>query len=148
MNVTIAKRFSFDAAHHLPTVPAHHKCHRMHGHTYGVELRFAGPTAPSGFCAGIDYDDIKRVWERIHRVVDHQVLNEIPGLEIPSTEVLAVWIAETFIASCGPEHTKLRDHLASVRVSESSSTWCEYVVSQAWRRNVKRTPTPHRGDRG
>lgn len=152
MTTTISKRFTFDAAHFLPTVPVHHKCRGMHGHTYAVELRFRGATDARGFCAGIDYGDIATVWERLHRLLDHKVLNEVAGLEVPSTEILVVWIAERFVEMCGREHAKLRNHLSSVLVRESETTWCEYVVSQAWRRNARRdqpTPPPRRsGKRG
>lgn len=133
MITTISKRFTFDSAHHLPTVPEHHKCRRMHGHTYTVELRFTAATAENGFCGGIDYGDIAAIWARLDRQLDHQVLNDVAGLEVPSTENLVVWIARAFIAECGQEHQKLRVALSSVRVEESSTTWCEYVVSQSWR---------------
>jgi 6-pyruvoyltetrahydropterin/6-carboxytetrahydropterin synthase len=133
MRTTISKRFTFDAAHHLPTVPEHHKCHRMHGHTYGVELRFTGATADNGFCGGIDYGDIAAVWSRIHDRIDHRTLNDVPGLEVPSTEVLAGWIVREFIRECGTEHARIATHLSGVRVNESETTWCEIEVSQAWR---------------
>jgi 6-pyruvoyltetrahydropterin/6-carboxytetrahydropterin synthase len=136
--VTICKRFTFDAAHHLPTMPVHHKCHRMHGHTYGVELIFAGKVDANGFCAGIDYGDIAAVWSRIERVVDHVCLNDIKGLEVPSTENLAPWIAREFVENCGHEHSKMAAHLVRVRVSESSTTWCEYEIKQAWRKPTAR----------
>lgn len=133
MTTTIAKHFTFDAAHWLPSVPEHHKCHRMHGHTYRVELRFTGRIDAAGFCGGIDYSDIGAVWSRIHERVDHRVLNEIAGLEIPTTEVLAWWIAREFVDRCGMEHRKLAARLSGVRVSESSTTWCDVSISQAWR---------------
>lgn len=121
MHVTISKEFTFDAAHHLPTVPVDHKCHRMHGHTYRVELQIRGVIAPNGFCGGIDYADIAALYqERVHRVLDHRVLNDVPGLEIPSTEHLAWWIAAQ-IAPGIPAPARLM----CVRVCESSSTWCE-----------------------
>lgn len=128
---TIAKRFTFDAAHFLPTVPEHHKCHRMHGHTYVVELRFTATTDASGFCGGIDYGDIGAVWTRVDAKLDHRTLNDVPGLEVPTTEVLVEWIARSFIAECGDGNARLRAHLSSVRVHESSSTWCEYEVVQS-----------------
>jgi 6-pyruvoyltetrahydropterin/6-carboxytetrahydropterin synthase len=130
MTVTIAKHFTFDAAHFLPTVPEHHKCRRMHGHTYGVELRFVGSPDASGFCAGIDYADIAAIWARIFDRVDHRLLNEVPGLEVPTTEILVSWIAGEFRAACGLEHEKMRRALASVRVSESATTWCEIDLRQ------------------
>jgi 6-pyruvoyltetrahydropterin/6-carboxytetrahydropterin synthase len=130
---TISKRFTFDAAHFLPTVPEHHKCRRMHGHTYHVELRFTGPTDAAGFCGGIDYSDIGGVWTRLHERLDHRTLNDVPGLEVPSTEHLVAWIAREFVAACGTEHRKLVTHLSGVAVQESATTSCELVVNQAWR---------------
>lgn len=131
MITTIAKRFSFDAAHWLPTVPDHHKCRRMHGHTYGVELRFTGEPCAKGFCAGIDYSDIGAIWARIHDRVDHRTLNDVPGLEVPSTEILVSWIATEFRKACGHEHERIKRALSSVRVSESETTWCE--IATRWR---------------
>jgi len=133
VSTTIAKRFDFEAAHFLPTVPEHHQCHRMHGHSYGVELRFSGRTDAVGFCAGIDYSDISAVWARLHERLDHRTLNDVLGLDVPSTENLVAWIAQTFIAACGAEHQKLRDALVSVQVKESRTTWCELEVTKAWR---------------
>lgn len=120
MITTIAKRFTFDAAHFLPTVPDGHKCRRMHGHTYEVEFQFSGTTADNGFCAGIDYADIATAWAKIHAVIDHRELNQIPGLEVPSTENLVVWII-TALYVLDPN---LGDYLRAVKVSESSTTWC------------------------
>lgn len=121
MITTIAKKFTFDAAHFLPTVPPGHKCARMHGHTYEVELVFRGPTSEEGFCRGIDYADITAAWQKIHDVIDHRVLNEITGLAVPSTEHLAAWV----IARLRPDFPFA---LHSVRISESSTTWCEALV--------------------
>ena len=121
MRTTIAKRFTFDAAHWLPTVPVDHKCARMHGHTYEVELQFNGQTAPDGFCAGIDYADIADAWAKIHAVLDHRELNKIPGLGVPSTENLVQWILTAmFILTPGG----ISEYLAAVKVCESSTTWC------------------------
>lgn len=126
MITTIAKQFTFDAAHHLPTVPEDHKCRRMHGHTYGVELRFRGSTMPNGFCGGIDYADIATIWAPIHDTLDHRVLNDVPGLEVPSTEHLVEWIVRRWYDECLKlNRLDLKMFLHSVRVSESSTTWCE-----------------------
>jgi 6-pyruvoyltetrahydropterin/6-carboxytetrahydropterin synthase len=118
--VTIAKTFDFDAAHFLPHVPDDHKCKRMHGHTYRVEVQLQGDPWPGqGPDAGmvVDYAKIAIVWEPIHGLLDHRLLNEIPGLENPTTEMLAPFIL-TIFASALPE-------VVAVRVYESSTTWCE-----------------------
>lgn len=123
MITTIAKRFTFDAAHFLPTVPEGHKCRRMHGHTYEVEFQFSGETAENGFCASIDYDDIAKVWDRIHKTLDHRELNKIPGLQVPTTEILVEWII-TAVSVLTETTTGLYNHLGSVKVAESATTWC------------------------
>ena len=79
MKVTISKTFDFDAAHFLPMVADEHKCKRMHGHTYRVVLEFSGDVDPvSGML--MDYADIAKAWEHFNGILDHRVLNEIPGL--------------------------------------------------------------------
>jgi len=123
INATIAKRFTFDAAHRLDRLPPEHKCHRMHGHTYEVELVLRGPIDANGFV--VDYADIEAAWRPIFETIDHRVLNEVPGLEIPSTEVLAVWILNRLM-SAGGDVARL---LWKVRIKESSTTWCEVSKS-------------------
>lgn len=119
MMVRICKTFDFDAAHRLPNVPEGHKCGRMHGHTYRVDVILEGaPTEHDGWF--IDYADIAAAWEPIGLVLDHQTLNEIPGLENPTTEVLAPWILRRLLASA-----RVAPFVVAVRVYESSSTWCE-----------------------
>lgn len=115
MLVTIAKKFDFDAAHFLPNVPDGHKCRRLHGHTYWCELVFVGEPDDRGMV--LDYAEIAAAWQVIHDALDHRLLNEVPGLENPTTEVLAPWI-------CSRLEETLRQ-LTSVRVYESSTTWCQ-----------------------
>ena len=122
MKATIAKRFSFDAAHFLPMVPDGHKCQRMHGHTYEVEFVLRGDVE-NGFV--VDYSDISAAWAPIHETLDHRVLNDIEGLSEPSTENLAYWLFDRIVSDRRPELQKLRACLSIVRVHESSSTWCE-----------------------
>jgi 6-pyruvoyltetrahydropterin/6-carboxytetrahydropterin synthase len=120
MRATIAKRFTFDAAHSIPGLPIGHKCARLHGHTYVVELVVFGVVDQFGFV--MDYADIEAVWyAKVERLIDHQHLNDIPGLERPSTEVLAHWIFHRLIEANSP----LQHLLQVVRVKESTTTWCE-----------------------
>lgn len=121
MRVRIAKSFTFDAAHHLPTMPPAHKCYGMHGHTYHAEIILEGPIESNGFMDGIDYADIDQAWLReVHGLIDHKVLNDVsPALRVPSTENLAVWIMGRLI-----DTDECRCILA-VRLRESSTTWCE-----------------------
>ena len=117
MAVRIAKTFDFDAAHWLPKVAEDHKCRRMHGHTYRVEIVLLGGVLDDGMV--VDYADIALAWQPIHDLLDHRTLNEIEGLENPTTEILAPWIGERMLVA-------FPDTLDRVRVYESSTTWCEW----------------------
>jgi 6-pyruvoyltetrahydropterin/6-carboxytetrahydropterin synthase len=124
MIATVSKRFTFDAAHRLDRLPPDHKCHRMHGHTYEVELSFTGELDQDGFV--IDYAEIAKMWQPLHHVLDHHTLNEVPGLELPSTEHLAAWIIANLLATLPDGKRSL---LSVVRVKESSTTWCAMWVA-------------------
>jgi 6-pyruvoyltetrahydropterin/6-carboxytetrahydropterin synthase len=89
--VELVKDFHFEAAHYLPNVPAGHKCRRMHGHSFRGEIAVRGMTDPtSGWV--IDFADLRAVIEPLVNRLDHYLLNEIEGLENPTSEMLAVWI--------------------------------------------------------
>ena len=91
MQARITKAFHFDSAHYLPHVPEGHKCGRMHGHSYRVVLGLEGELDPVlGWVQ--DYGEVKAAFAHLLERFDHQVLNEIPGLENPTAEVLAVYI--------------------------------------------------------
>lgn len=87
----IFKAFTFEAAHRLPYVPEGHKCARLHGHSFGVEIHVAGPVDPkTGWV--MDFADIKAAFAPLYQLLDHNYLNEIPGLENPTSEEIARWI--------------------------------------------------------
>ncbi len=87
----IYKDFTFEAAHVLPNVPAGHKCGRLHGHSFHVRLYISGEVdSQSGWI--MDFGDIKAIFKPIYDRLDHYYLNDIPGLENPTSEVLAKWI--------------------------------------------------------
>lgn len=87
---TIWREFRFEAAHRLPLVPEGHKCARLHGHSYRVELHVEGKVGADGMV--VDFAVLKDAWGPLHALLDHYYLNEIPGLENPTSEVLAQWI--------------------------------------------------------
>jgi 6-pyruvoyltetrahydropterin/6-carboxytetrahydropterin synthase len=87
----IFKEFTFEAAHRLPCVPADHKCSRLHGHSYRVEVHIAGPVEPE-FGWVTDFADIKEAFSTVHDKLDHRYLNEVDGLENPTSENVARWI--------------------------------------------------------
>lgn len=87
----IFKVFTIEAAHRLPNLPEHHKCRRLHGHSFRVELYLSGPlTEMEGWV--MDFADVSRAFGPIYERLDHHYLNEIPGLENPTSEQLARWI--------------------------------------------------------
>jgi 6-pyruvoyltetrahydropterin/6-carboxytetrahydropterin synthase len=86
----IVKSFAFEAAHYLPQVAESHRCRRLHGHSYRIELVLEGPVDPlSGFVA--DFYDIETAFAPVLKRLDHHLLNDIPGLENPTAENIAVW---------------------------------------------------------
>lgn len=87
----VRKIFNFEAAHRLPKLAPTHKCSRLHGHSYKVTLIIRGELLPEmGWV--MDFAEIKRIFSPILELLDHHYLNEVPGLENPTSEVLAHWI--------------------------------------------------------
>ncbi len=91
MNVELIKEFRFEAAHRLPRLPEGHKCRRLHGHSFRVEVRVRGEVDESDGML-LDYGVIRTAFSPVHRQLDHTYLNEIEGLENPTSETLARWI--------------------------------------------------------
>lgn len=113
----IMQAFTFEAAHHLPMVPAGHRCRRVHGHSYRVELTLSGPVQEeTGFV--VDFFDVESAFTPCFQQLDHQHLNLVDGLENPTAENIAVWIWQRM----KPE----LHHLSSVRVYETPNCWAEY----------------------
>ena len=87
----IFKVFTLESAHRLPNVPAGHKCARVHGHSVRVEIHVAGPLDPVlGWV--MDFAELKAAFAPLHERLDHHYLNDIEGLENPTSERLAEWI--------------------------------------------------------
>ena len=83
--------FTLASARRLTGVGADHPCARLHGHTFTVRVTCAGAPDPvTGFV--VDFAELHRAWAPLHEALDHRVLNEVPGLENPTSEHLAVWI--------------------------------------------------------
>jgi 6-pyruvoyltetrahydropterin/6-carboxytetrahydropterin synthase len=113
----ITQAFSFEAAHFLPNVPATHRCHAMHGHSYRVELKIEGPVDPTtGFV--VDFFEIEAAFAPLLKTLDHHCLNEIEGLENPTAENIAVWIFTRM--------KKTLPRLAGVIVYETKDCIAEY----------------------
>ena len=90
-HVHVWRRFHFEAAHHLPRVPTGHQCGRMHGHGFEVMLH-ADQNLGGHEHLGIDFDVLAEHWQRLEHELNYQCLNDIRGLENPTSEMLAVWI--------------------------------------------------------
>jgi 6-pyruvoyltetrahydropterin/6-carboxytetrahydropterin synthase len=115
--VLLFKDFSFEAAHRLPNVPEGHKCARLHGHSFQVRITVDGPVgSDSGWV--MDFADLKGVAKPVVDSLDHRYLNEIEGLENPTSEVVAVWLWRKLKAGL--------PSLASVEVRETCTTGCIY----------------------
>lgn len=113
----IFKEFTFEAAHRLPNVPEGHKCARLHGHSFRVELHVGGRVGPaSGWV--LDFDEIKRAFQPVLAQLDHRYLNEIEGLANPTSEHLARWIWER-VKPALPS-------LVAVVLRETCTTGCVY----------------------
>ena len=117
MKVELRKTFQFEAAHLLPNLPSAHKCRRLHGHSFKVEIVVAGECDPKlGWL--MDYADISEIFKPLWEQLDHRYLNEIPGLENPTSENITVWIWE---------HLKpMLPLLSEVAVAETCTARCVY----------------------
>jgi 6-pyruvoyltetrahydropterin/6-carboxytetrahydropterin synthase len=117
MNVRLVHEFRFEAAHLLPKVPPGHKCARLHGHSFKIEIAVSGPVNPeTGWL--IDFDQLNEAWKPLHDKLDHRYLNEVPGLENPTSEMLAKWLWDALKVPL-PE-------LSQITVFETCDTRCEY----------------------
>jgi len=113
----IFKEFTFEAAHKLPFVPPGHKCGRLHGHSFRIEIHVTGPMNPElGWI--IDYADIKRAFKPLEEELDHSYLNDLKGLDNPTSENIARWIWEHLKPSL--------PYLSKLIVRETCSSGCIY----------------------
>jgi len=91
--MNIFRAFTFDSAHRLPCVPEGHKCSQLHGHTFRVEIH-VDDQLDSNRGWVIDFSDISKTVDPIISQLDHKYLNDIEGLENPTSENIAKWIWE------------------------------------------------------
>ena len=122
MFTEISREYRIEAAHRLPNVPAGHKCARLHGHSFKITLFITGEVDPySGWI--IDFADVDQSWQAIHNLLDHRYLNEVPGLENPTSEKLARWVFEQFKLPTG--------RLTAVAVAETCCAACKVYADRA-----------------
>jgi 6-pyruvoyltetrahydropterin/6-carboxytetrahydropterin synthase len=117
MRIELVREYRFEAAHRLPRLPATHKCHRLHGHSFRFEVALGGEVDPhTGFL--LDFADVDAVVAPVVARLDHTYLNEIDGLDNPTSEILAHWL-----------WTRLRPglpQLEAVTVAETCDARCIY----------------------
>jgi 6-pyruvoyltetrahydropterin/6-carboxytetrahydropterin synthase len=117
MEAELVRTFRFEAAHALPDLPQGHKCRRMHGHSYRVDIHVTGQVdEQTGWV--VDFGRIKQVVEPIIARLDHSLLNEVPGLANSTSEQIARYLWDHI----GPE----LPILSAVTIWESDNSRCIY----------------------
>jgi 6-pyruvoyltetrahydropterin/6-carboxytetrahydropterin synthase len=117
MRTRLERTYRFEAAHFLPKVPEGHKCARMHGHSYAITVVIEGDIDPEkGWL--LDFSEIDEHVNPLVRRLDHHVLNQVEGLENPTSELLAVWLWNAIRATL--------PILVEVQVAETTSSRCIY----------------------
>lgn len=117
MITTVSRRYHFEAAHYLPRVPEGHKCKRMHGHNYELEITVSGEVESDGFI--IDFWDLDKVVQPLIDMVDHRTLNDIGGLENPTAENIAAWFLNHL----------MHQGVSKVRVYETKDCWSDVFLT-------------------
>lgn len=114
----IFKEFRIEAAHRLPQVPPTHKCARLHGHSFRIGVYVEGPVgATSGWV--MDFAEVSAAMAPLFEALDHHYLNDIEGLENPTSEHLAIWIWRRLKPRLSG--------LARIVVHETCTSGCEYA---------------------
>jgi 6-pyruvoyltetrahydropterin/6-carboxytetrahydropterin synthase len=113
----IFRIFRIEAAHRLPKVPADHKCARLHGHSFRIEIHVAGDVdCNSGWVQ--DFADIRAAFVPVKEQLDHHYLNDVPGLENPTSENISEWIWN--------ELSPILPMLSKIVVHETCTSGCSY----------------------
>ena len=108
---TIGRSYRFESAHFLPKVPEGHRCRNLHGHNYRVEIVAEGALDASGFVK--DFTELDVEVAPLTAQLDHKLLNEIPGLENPTAEIIAKWFLDRIAIA------------TRIRVWENEDCWAE-----------------------
>ncbi len=117
MRIRLVKTFGFEAAHWLPTFPEDHKCRRLHGHSFRVDVVVEGEVErDKGYL--VDYGDITAAFEPVHGQLDHRCLNDVEGLDNPTAEMLAAWLWRQLKPAL--------PMLTEINVHETCTTACVY----------------------
>jgi len=120
--MNLFRSFTIEAAHRLPNVREGHKCARLHGHSFRIELHLTGEVDPhSGWV--MDFADVRVAFQPTFDRIDHQYLNEVPGLENPTSENLARWIWN--------EMKPKLPLLSRVVIHETCTSGCSYAGEKA-----------------
>jgi len=115
----LKQHFQIESARFLPHLPSSHPCSKMHGHSFKIILTLVGPLDPQiGWV--MDYHEITKTMNPLLQQLDHKILNEVPGLENPTSELLAKWVFDN-------AKTQLKI-LKCVTIMETPSTECRYPV--------------------
>lgn len=112
------KDFSIESAHRLPHVPDGHKCGRLHGHSFRIRVYVEGSLDPHAGWV-MDFADIKSACKPLIEALDHRYLNEIDGLENPTSENLARWIWRKL--------KPVLPGLSRIQIMETCTSGCEYT---------------------
>ncbi len=113
----IFKEVRFEAAHRLPNVPEGHKCARLHGHSFMVQIHVSGEVGEtSGWL--MDFSDIDKAFKPYYEQLDHHYLNDVQGLENPTSENLARWIWDNLKPAL--------PQLSAIMVRETCTSGCIY----------------------
>lgn len=116
MKCSISKRYEFEAAHRLPNVDPSHKCYNLHGHNFRVSVFLRGDLTEQGWV--MDFFDLDKIVTPLIQLLDHSYLNEIEGLENPTSENLAIWFWKKLKPVC--------PCLSEVAVSENEYSAAAY----------------------
>lgn len=110
--------FSLESARRLPNLPAEHPCSRVHGHSFKVEVHVSGPLdLKLGWV--LDFADVEKAWAPVKAALDHRYLNEVPGLDNPTSEILAMWIWDKLKPAL--------PRLSKIVIQETAASGCAYT---------------------